>query len=283
MNRLDANRRSQVLNCLIEGCSIRATVRMTGVSKKAVARLLVEAGTVAAEYQDRVMRNLTCRRIQVDEVWGFNYCKAKNVTEKIAAKVPGAGSIWLWVAVDADTKLVPCVMIGSRNVDDATTFISDLASRLRYRVQLTSDGHRPYLEAIESTFGAQIDYAQLIKLYGENTDTERRYSPPVCLGAIPRVITGHPDPDHISTSFVERQNWTLRTTMRRYTRLSNGFSRKIENHMAAVALNYFSYNFIKIHSTLRTSPAMAAGVVDRLFDVSDLVALLIESESKKAA
>jgi len=165
----------------------------------------------------------------------------------------------------------------------AHEFISDLASRLRYRVQLTSDGHRPYLEAVESAFGAQIDYAMLVKLYGADPENERRYSPAQCIGAIPTVITGRPDEDHISTSFVERQNWTVRTTMRRYTRLSNGFSRKIENHLAAVAINYFAYNFIKIHRSLRVSPAMAAGVVDRLFDVSDLVNLLIESEREKAA
>ena len=283
MNRLTPAARAAVLNCLIEGCSIRSTVRMTGVSKKAVSRLLVEAGAMAAEYQDRVMRNLTCRRIQVDELWTFNYCKQRNVTSEIAAKVPGAGSIWLWVAIDADTKLVPCVMLGSRNANDANAFISDLASRLRYRVQMTSDGHRPYLDAVEQAFGAQVDYAMLVKLYGQDPEAERRYSPAQCIGAIPTVINGTPDPDHISTSFVERQNWTVRTTMRRYTRLSNGFSRKIENHMAAVALNYFAYNFIKIHRTLRVTPAMAAGVTTRLFDVSDLVALLIESESKKAA
>ena len=174
-------------------------------------------------------------------------------------------------------------MLGGRNAADAEEFIADLASRLSHRVQLTSDGHRPYLEAVESAFGADIDYAMLVKLYGNDGDHERRYSPAECIGAIPTVITGRPDPSHISTSYVERQNWTLRTNMRRYTRLSNGFSRKIENHAAAVALNYFAYNFIKIHRTLRTSPAMAAGVTNRLFDVSDLVALLVQSESEKAA
>lgn len=194
-----------------------------------------------------------------------------------------AATLWLWVAIDADTKLVPCVMLGSRNADDAHAFVSDLASRLRNRVQMTSDGHRPYLDAVESAFGADIDYAMLVKLYGQDGDHERRYSPAQCIGAIPNAVTGRPDPAHISTSFVERQNWTVRTTMRRYTRLSNGFSRKIENHMAAVALNYFAYNFIKIHRTLRTTPAMAAGVTARLWDVSDLVALLVESEAKKAA
>jgi IS1 family transposase len=283
MNRLDAKTRAHVLNCLIEGCSIRSTVRMTGVSKKAVSRLLVEAGAVAAAYQDRVMRNLTSRRIQVDEMWTFNYCKDKNLTDEIRAKVPGAGSVWLWVAMDADTKVVPCAMIGLRNAGDAFQFIDDLASRLKNRVQLTTDGHRPYLEAVDGAFGGKVDYAQLVKLYGNDADAERRYSPAECIGAIPTVISGHPDPAHISTSFVERQNWTVRTTMRRYTRLSNGFSRKIENHMAAVALNYFAYNFIKIHRSLRMTPAMAAGVVTRLMDVNDLVNLLIESEAEKAA
>jgi IS1 family transposase len=280
---LSASTRAAVLNCLIEGCSIRSTVRMTGVSKKAVSRLLVEAGDVAAEYQNRVFRNLTCRRIQVDELWGLNYCKMKNVTTKIPDKVPGAGDIWLWVAIDADTKIVSCVMLGSRNAVDAHEFVADLASRLSHRVQLTSDGHRPYLEAVESAFGADIDYAMLAKLYGHDQENERRYSPATCIGAVPTVITGRPDPEHISTSYVERQNWSVRTTMRRYTRLSNGFSRKIENHMAAVAVNYFAYNFIKIHRSLRMSLAMAAGVVTRLFDVMDLVNLLIESESAKAA
>jgi IS1 family transposase len=286
MNRLDAPTRAAVLNCLIEGCSIRSTVRMTGVSKKAVSRLLVEAGNVAAEYQDRVMRNLPCKRIQVDELWTFNYCKEKNVTEKIREKVPGAGSIWLWIAMDADTKLVPCVAIGSRNTADAYSFISDLASRLRHRVQMTSDGHRPYLEAVEAAFGADIDYAMLVKLYGNTDDPkspERRYSPAQCIGTVPTVISGRPDPSHISTSFVERLNWTARTTMRRYTRLSNGFSRKIENHMAAVAIDCFADNFIKIHATRRVTPAMAAGVTNRPFDVMDLPNLLIESESEKAA
>jgi IS1 family transposase len=283
MNRLDAKTRTAILNCLIEGCSIRSTVRLTGASKKAVSKLLVDAGQVAADYQNRVFRNLTSRRIQVDELWGFNYCKQKNVTLKIADKVPGAGDIWLWVAIDADSKLVPCVMLGGRNAADAEEFIADLASRLSHRVQLTSDGHRPYLDAVETAFGADIDYAMLVKLYGQDPENERRYSPAKCMGTIPTRITGRPDPAHISTSYVERQNWSVRTSMRRYTRLSNGFSRKIENHMAAVAINYFAYNFIKIHSTLRVSPAMAAGVTGHLFDVSDLVALLIEAESKKAA
>lgn len=283
MNRLTPQTRAAVLNCLIEGCSIRSTVRLTGVSKKAVSRLLVEAGKVAGDYQDRVFRNLTCKRIQVDELWGFNYCKQKNVTAEIADRVPGAGDMWLWVAIDADTKLVPCVMLGSRNASDAYEFVGNLASRLSHRVQLTSDGHRPYLNAVEAAFGSDVDFAMLVKLYGHDQENERRYSPAKCIGAVPTVITGRPDPAHISTSYVERQNWSVRTSMRRYTRLSNGFSRKIENHMAAVWINYFAYNFIKIHRTLRVTPAMAAGVTTRLFDVMDLVNLLVESENEKVA
>ena len=283
MNRLNTQTRTRVISCLVEGCSIRSTVRITGVSKKTVTRLLVEAGTVAAEYQDRVLRNLRTRRVQVDELWGFNYCKAKNVTPEIASKVPGAGDIWLWVAIDADTKLVASWLLGSRDAYCAELFVRDLASRLSNRVQLTSDGYRPYLEAVEGAFGGEIDYAMLVKLYGVEQDNEKRYSPATCIGTAPKAVTGRPDPVHVSTSFIERHNWTVRTNMRRYTRLSNGFSRKIENHEAAVALNYFAYNFIKIHRTLRVTPAMAAGVTTRLWEVSDLVGLLEESESKKAA
>jgi len=285
MNRLSPVTRARVISCLVEGCSIRSTVRITGVSKKAVTRLLVEAGTVAAEYQDRALRNLSSRRIQVDELWGFNYCKQKNVTEEIAAKVPGAGDVWLWVGIDADTKLVASWLLGDRSAACAESFVRDLASRLRHRVQLTSDGYRPYLDAVENAFGADIDYAMLVKLYGKDSagsDNERRYSPAQCIGTETKVIVGRPEPEHVSTSYVERHNWTVRTNMRRYTRLSNGFSRKLENHEAAVALNYFVYNFVKIHRTLRVTPAMAAGVTDRLWDVSDLVALLVESEKKAA-
>jgi IS1 family transposase len=208
------------------------------------------------------------------------------VTEKIASKVAGAGDVWLWVAIDAETKLVASWLLGSRDAACAETFVRDLASRLSNRVQLTSDDYRPYLEAVEDAFGAEIDFAMLVKLYGKDsagTDNERRYSPAKCIGTLPKVVIGRPEPEHVSTSYVERHNWTVRTNMRRYTRLSNGFSRKIENHAAAVALNYFVDNFVKIHRTLRVTPAMAAGVVDRLFDVSDLVNLLVESESKKAA
>jgi IS1 family transposase len=282
MNRLNIESRTQVLNCLIEGCSIRATVRMTGIAKKTVMRLLVEAGSVCARYQDQVIRNLNCRRLQLDEVWSWTYCKQKNVTPEIAAKHPGAGDIWLWVAIDAETKLVPSWLVGQRDSYSACAFVSDLASRLNSRAQITSDGHRVYLEAIEGAFGGDVDYSMLIKMYDNDRESEVRYSPAECIGTRVIPIIGRPNPAHISTSYVERQNWTVRTHMRRYTRLSNGFSRKLENHAAAVALHYFAYNFIKIHSALRVSPAMAAGVSDRLLEVRD-IAILMEKEEKLAA
>ncbi|MBI3047883.1 MAG: IS1 family transposase [Acidobacteria bacterium] len=278
MNRLDTAARTRVISCLLEGCSIRATVRMTEVSKKAVSRLLVDAGRVCGDYQDEVFRNLRCRRLQLDELWGFNYCKQKNVTPEIAKKVPGAGDVWLWTALDADTKLVPSWLLGDRSLGTACAFVDDLASRLSGRVQVTSDGLRAYVEAIEGAFGSDVDYTVLQKLYGSaGEEEERRYSPARVRGIHLEVIKGRPDPQHISTSYVERHNWTMRT------RLSNGFSRKIENHAAAVALTYFAYNFIKIHRTLRVAPAMAAGVTDRLWEVSDIVELLQRAESKKAA
>ena len=273
MRRLDSKQRAQVISCLIEGCSIRSTVRMTGVAKKTVMRVLVEVGAVCADYQDRVFRNLPTRRLQVDEMWAWIYCKQKNRTEEIAKKHPDAGDVWLWVAIDADTKLVPSWMLGQRDLATATAFVSDLASRLSNRVQITSDGHRPYVEAIETVFGTEVDYSILQKIYGSPLENDTRYSPAKCIGIDVRHVSGNPNPKHISTSYVERQNWAVRTAMRRCTRLSNGFSRKLGNHAAATALNYFAYNFIQIHSTLRTSPAMAARVTDRLWGVDDLVRL----------
>jgi IS1 family transposase len=280
MNRLTSEARARVIGCLIEGCSIRATVRMIGVAKKTAMRLLVEVGEVCAEYQDEVFRNLRCKRLQLDEIWTWIYCKEKHRTEEIARAHPDAGDIWLWVAIDADTKLVPSWAVGGRDLETAVSFVSDLASRLANRVQITTDGHRPYLEAVEAAFGDSIDYAVLQKLYGKPQEDEKRYSPAQCIGIESRVVSGNPDWAAVSTSFIERQNWTLRTNLRRYTRLSNGFSRKLRNHAAAVALTYFAYNFIKIHRTLRMSPAMAAGVTDRLWDVADLVALWEEYERR---
>jgi len=273
MNRLDSETRARVISCLIEGCSIRATVRMTGVAKKTVMRLLLEVGEVCAAYQDRAFRNLKSKRLQLDEMWAWIYCKEKNRTEEIARLHPDAGDVWLWVCIDADSKLVPTWTLGQRDLATARDFVDDIAQRVRGRIQITTDALRTYLTVIEDAFGSEIDYAQLHKVYRAPMENETRYSPAKVISSTMKAVSGNPDPKHVSTSYVERQNWTVRTTMRRYTRLSNGFSRKLENHAAATALNYFAYNFIKIHSTLRTSPAQAAGVTDRLWDVSDLVVL----------
>jgi IS1 family transposase len=286
MRRLDSKTRAQVINCLIEGCSIRSTVRMTGVAKKTVMRVLVEVGAVCADYQDKVFRNLRTQRLQLDEMWGWIFCKEKNRTEEIAKKHPDSGDVWLWVAIDADTKLVPSWMLGQRDTATATAFVSDLASRLRNRVQITTDGHRPYLEAVENAFGIEVDYSILQKIYGSPLENETRYSPATCIGIDIRHVSGNPDAKHISTSYVERQNWTVRGKMRRYTRLSNGFSRKLENHFAATALNYFAYNFIQIHSSLRTSPCSSGRrhrqAVGRKRS-RHAVGVLRNSESAKAA
>lgn len=282
MNRLDAAKRTAVIASLLEGCSIRATVRMTGVSKKAVLRLLVDAGSACAEYQNRALRNLQCRRLQLDEIWSWIYCKKGNLTPAIAEKNPHAGDIWLWTALCADSKLIVSWRLGARDLATAYDFTHDIAERVSQPIQITTDGLRVYLEAVESAF-PDADYAVLQKIYGNDMDAARRYSPAKIVSSSLAVIAGTPDPKHISTSYVERLNWSTRTSMRRYTRLSNGFSRKLENHEAAVALNYFAYNFVKIHRTLRTSPAMAAGVTSKLWEVSDIITLLGDSELRNAA
>ena len=284
MNRLSNEQRTAVVNCLIEECSIRSTVRMTGVAKKTVVRLLVEVGAFCSEYQDRAFRNLKCQRIQVDEMWSFCYCKQKNLTSEIAEDRV-AGDVWLWSAIDADTKLVPCWYVGQRDVIAATEFIADLESRLANRVQLTSDGFKLYLNAVIDAFADEIDYAQLVKYFGNEPEGQKRYSPAVCTGAKKVIRLGDPEVKHISTSYVGRHNLSVRMTVRRFTRLTNAFSKKIENHWAAVALGYFAYNFIKINRTLRVTPAMAAGVTTRLWDVCDLVAAwgAYEREQKRAA
>jgi len=255
---------------------------MTGIAKKTVLRVLVEVGEVCADYQDRTFRNLKCKRLQLDEMWSWIYCKDKNRTEEIARKCPDAGDIWLWVAVDADTKLVPSWRLGQRDLATAKDFVNDIAQRVKGRVQITTDALRTYVNVIEDAFGSEVDYAQLHKVYRAPMENETRYSPAKCIGCDMKAVSGNPDYKHVSTSFVERQNWSVRTSMRRYTRLSNGFSRKLENHAAATALNYFAYNFIKIHRTLRMSPAMAAGVTDRLWEVNDLVALREAYEQRRA-
>jgi IS1 family transposase len=274
MNRLDIAKQIQVVNCLVEGNSIRATVRMTGVAKNTVAKLLVELGTACSEYMDRTLVNLKCRFVQVDELWSFVYAKQKNVKPEHFKKGGYAGDVWTWIAIDADTKLVPCFMIGGRDPIAATGFIQDLAGRLANRVQLTSDGHAPYLKAVDGAFGNDIDYAMLVKIYGSDSEGEKRYSPAVCIGCERRPVTGKPDPKHISTSYVERQNLTVRMQNRRFTRLTNAFSKKIENHLASLAIHYMHYNFVRIHSSLRMTPAMAAGVTAHLWSVEDIIALL---------
>ena len=280
MNRLSSEARASVIQCLIEGCSIRSTVRMTGIAKKTVMRLLGEVGAFCWDYQDAAFQNLGCKHLQVDEMWSFVYAKAKNVTPAIAARVQSAGDAWLWVAIDADTKLVPCWTIGPRDASTARDFMVDLAGRLKERVQLTSDGLRVYLEAVDYAFGGYIDYSQLVKIYGADPEGEKRYSPAKCIGCETKRVHGNPDPKYINTSYIERQNLSVRMTNRRFTRLTNAFSKKIENHIAAIALGYFAYNFIKIHRTLRMTPAMAAGVTPRLWDVADLVAAWEGSERR---
>jgi IS1 family transposase len=273
MNRLSTEQRARVLAALVEGNSIRSTVRLTGVAKNTVQKLLLEVGAACAAYQAETIRNLRCRRIQVDEIWSFCACKEKNVLPSRKG-ILGFGDVWTFTAIDQDTKLVPCWRIGHRDLNNASAFMEDLASRLATRVQLTSDGHRMYLDAVEHGFGPAVDFAQLQKLYGADPEAQKRYSPAKCIGAVKAVIVGSPDPGSISTSHVERCNLTMRMSMRRFTRLTNAFSKRIENLKAAVALHFMYYNFARIHQTLRVTPAMAAGVSDKLWEVKDIAALL---------
>jgi IS1 family transposase len=273
MNKLSSAKRAQALHMMAEGVSLRAITRLTGINRTTLIKLLVDAGKAFSDYQDRTLVNLTCKRIQVDEAWAFCYAKQKNVATAKAAP-QGAGDIWTWVGIDADTKLVVSYYVGNRDGDAAMTFINDLAHRLSTRVQLTSDGLRAYLEAVEGAFGADIDYAQLVKLYGPSLEGPRRYSPAECTGAIKTPITGKPDPKHISTSYSERQNLNIRMGNRRMTRLTNAFSKKAKNHVHMMAVYFMHYNFVRIHQTLKVTPAMAAGVSKRLWEMSDLVDVL---------
>lgn len=274
MNKLDTAKRSQIVSALVEGCSIRSIVRMTGASKNTIAKLLVELGAACSNYLDKHLVDLPCKRVQVDEIWSFCYAKAKNVTPKIAAKNPFAGDVWTWVAIDADTKLIPSWIVGPRDGVTARIFVNDLAGRLANRIQLTSDGLNAYLVAVEKAFRGHVDYAMLVKIYGETSEGQKRYSPAECVGCERKAIVGYPDPEHVSTSYIERQNLSMRMGMRRFTRLTNAFSKKIENHTAALAIFYMHYNFVRIHQTLRITPAMAAGVTDRLWAIEDVVALI---------
>jgi len=282
MNRLSTEGRARIVGCLVEGMSIRATVRTTDAAKNTVTKLLVDLGAACANYQDVTLTNLPSVRVECDEIWSYCYAKQKNVPDEHRDTF-GYGDVWTWTAICADTKLVPSWLVGERTTADAYVFMNDLKGRLRNRVQLTTDGHKPYLYAVDATFGADIDYAMLHKIYGAATGAgdERRYSPAVCTGIDKKVITGNPAPAKISTSYVERQNLTMRMGMRRFTRLTNGFSKKVENLAHAVSLHYMHYNFARPHKTLTkarngypTTPAMAAGVADHVWTLTEIAALL---------
>jgi IS1 family transposase len=282
MNRLTKDDRARILHLLCEGSSIRAITRLTGASKNTVTKLVVDAGRACAAYQDRVLRNLSCKRVQLDEIWNFVYAKRDNLRHALNAP-DDAGDVWTWTAIDADTKLLCTWFVGGRDLDSALAFTDDLKERLANRVQLTSDGHRPYAIAVDTVFGDDVDYAMLVKLYGADPAAEKRYSPAKCIGARRQQVTGEPDPKHISTSFAERANLTMRMHMRRFTRLTNAFSKKVENHACAVALHAMYYNFVRIHQTLRTTPAMAAGVTKRLWEMGDIVNVLEAWEQSSGA
>lgn len=280
MNQKSTKQRAAILNCLAEGNSMRATARMQGVSINTVVKLLEDAGSAALDYQDRVLVNLNCKLIQCDEIWAFCYAKEKNVPAEMKGEF-GVGDVWTWVALDADTKLVPCWCVGNRDAATAKDFMANLAGRLDNRVQLTTDGHRPYLQAVEDAFGMEIDYAMLVKLYGNEggaVGPERKYSPGEVNGAVKYRVQGNPKKDDVSTSYVERQNLTMRMCMRRFTRLTNAFSKKVENHMHAVSLHFMYYNFCRKHQTLNgQTPAMAAGITDHPFTMEEVVETLLGS------
>ncbi len=269
MNRLSREKQAQIVSALIEGNSIRAAARMFGVSKDTVLKLQVEAGYLSAEYQDKTFRGLSCKRIQCDEVWAFCYAKQKNVPSALQGKF-GYGDVWTWTALDADTKLIPSFTVGNRDAVSARILIDDLAGRLKNRIQLTTDGLRAYLEAVEGAFGCAIDYAMLVKTY-DSSQEETRYSPAVCTSCEPKPVMGRPNPQHISTSYVERSNLSMRMGIRRFTRLTNAFSKKVENHAAAVGLYLMHYNFCRIHKTLRVTPAMEAGLADHVWTVEEML------------
>lgn len=280
MNKLSSADRARILHLLCEGMSIRAVVRATGASKNTIAKLLVDAGKACAAYHDEHVRNVQARRVQVDEIWCFTYAKQKNVADAKAAP-DGAGDTWTWTAIDADTKLVLSYFVCGRDGECAGWFIDDLKARLATRVQLTSDGYKAYLEAVESAFGADIDYAQLVKLYGTPPGgTQGRDGPAECTGIRKTAVEGKPNDALVSTSYVERHNLTMRMHMRRFTRLTNAFSKKVENHAYAVALHFMYYNFVRLHAKLRVSPAMAAGVTDRLWEIGGIVALVEAADAK---
>jgi IS1 family transposase len=281
MNRLSNDDRAKILHLLCEGMSIRAITRLTGASKNTVSKLLIDAGKACAAYHDANVRNVKAARVQVDEIWSFTYAKQTNVaTAKSAPE--GAGDTWTWTALEAETKLILSYFVGDRSGESAMILMDDLRDRIANRVQITTDGHKAYLEAVEGAFGDDVDFAQLVKLYGPTIAAPGRYSPAECTGAKKTRVTGNPDFAHVSTSYVERQNLTIRMHMRRFTRLTNAFSKKAENHEYAAALHMMYYNFVRIHQTLRMTPAMATGVTDRLWEITDIAKLVEDAEAKPA-
>lgn len=277
MNRLSLDRQAQIIKVLCEGNSIRSTARITNSAINTVVKLLKDVGAACLKFHDEVMHDLPCRELQCDEIWSFVYSKAKNIPEKYNGRF-GYGDIWTFVALDAGTKLVPSWLVGRRDAGCAYAFMADLKSRLANRVQITTDGHKVYLWAVEDAFGRDVDYATLVKIYGKEIESEKRYSPAKCMGAKPHIVQGNPDPKSISTSFVERQNLTMRMNMRRFTRLTNGFSKKVENHILALALYFMHYNFVRPHKTLANpyprTPAMAAEVSDHFWTIEEIVKLV---------
>jgi IS1 family transposase len=285
MNRLDTKMRAQILHMLVEGNSLRATARMADVSRNAVDNLLHDVGAACLDYQDSVFRNLPCKTIECDEIWTFIYAREKNVLKDKKGQF-GYGDIWTWTAICADTKLVPCWHVGSRNLTAARSFIDDLAARLANRVQLSTDGHKPYLKAVDEAFGGNIDYASIVKLYGDEDEegrTKRRMAGGArVIGTSTTVVSGDPDRRRVSTAYAERQNLTMRMSMRRFRRLTNGFSKKVENHMRAISLHYMYYNFGRIHQSLKVTPAMAAGISDHVWTLEEIAALApIEAPKKR--
>lgn len=281
MNKLPRAKRIAVLSALVEGCSVASVTRMTGVAKRSVLNLLVDLAMVCAAYMDANLRNLKCKRVQVDELWSFVGKKQKRATD--ADKACGKGDAWVWLGIDADSKLIVSYLVGQRDSDHAEAFITDLASRLANKIQLTSDGLRLYVDAVENAFGADVDYAQLVKQYTNTVEGEKRYSPAQCCGAVKTPVTGRPAMEHVSTSYSERLNLTVRMQDRRFTRLTNAFSKKIDNHTASTIIHVMWYNFVRRHATLRVSPAMEAGVTDHLWSLGEIVDLLEKHEAQEAA
>lgn len=281
MNKLPTSKRAQILHLLCEGTSLRATARIADCSFNTVVKLLIDAGTACQQFQEKTLRNLPCKRLQLDEIWSFCYAKAKNVPEDKKGQL-GYGDVWTWTALCADSKLMVSWLIGARDSEYAEAFVDDLAGRLSNRVQLTTDGHNAYLYAVDAAFGGEVDYSMLIKLYGAAPEAEKRYSPAKCIGAKPRKIIGNPDPSHVSTSYVERANLTIRMSNRRYTRLTNAFSKKLANHEHAFSLFAMHYNFARIHRTLRVTPAMEAGVADHVWSMEE-IAEMVETATEKPA